>query len=93
MTALFSILAWEIPWTEETAELQSMEKQSARHDLVAKQQQQRYEQAFFRRGNAHGKQTHEKMLNTAKHQGNANQNRHKLSPHTYQKGYHQNEHK
>ena len=41
MTTLFSILAWEIPWTEETAELQSMEKQSARHDLVAKQQQQK----------------------------------------------------
>ena len=35
-----SILAWEIPWTEEPGGLQSMGSQRVRHDLVTKQQQQ-----------------------------------------------------
>ena len=35
-----SILAWEIPWTEEPAGLQSMGHKRARHNLAAKQQQQ-----------------------------------------------------
>ena len=30
-----SILAWEIPWTEEPAGLQSMGSQRVRHDLAA----------------------------------------------------------
>ena len=34
-----SILAWEIPWTEESGRLQSMVSQRVRHDLVTKQQQ------------------------------------------------------
>ena len=34
-----SILAWEIPWTQEPGGLQSMESQRVRHDLLAKQQQ------------------------------------------------------
>ena len=34
-----SILAWEIPWTEEPDGLQSMGLQRVRHDLLAKQQQ------------------------------------------------------
>ena len=29
-----SIVAWEIPWTEEPVELQSMKLQRLRHDLV-----------------------------------------------------------
>ena len=29
-----SILAWRIPWTEESGRLQSMESQRVRHDLV-----------------------------------------------------------
>ena len=33
-----SILAWEIPWTEEPGGLQSMEWQRAEHDLAIKQQ-------------------------------------------------------
>ena len=33
-----SILAWEIPWTEEPSKLQSMEKQRVRHNLETKQQ-------------------------------------------------------
>jgi len=33
-----SILAWEIPWTEEAGELQSMRSQKVRHDLMTKQQ-------------------------------------------------------
>ena len=33
-----SILAWEIPWTEEAGGLQSMRSQRVRHDLVTKQQ-------------------------------------------------------
>ena len=35
-----SILAWEIPWTKEPDELQSMGLQRVRHDLATKQQQQ-----------------------------------------------------
>ena len=31
-----SILAWRIPWTEETGGLQSMGLQRVRHDLVTK---------------------------------------------------------
>ena len=33
-----SILAWEIPWTEEPGGLQSMESQRAGHNLMTKQQ-------------------------------------------------------
>ena len=29
-----SIVAWEIPWTEESGELQSMQLQIIRHDLA-----------------------------------------------------------
>ena len=36
MTAHSSILAWEIPWTEEPSSLQSMELQRVRHDLATK---------------------------------------------------------
>ena len=32
-----SVLAWEIPWTEEPGRLQSMGSQRARHDLATKQ--------------------------------------------------------
>ena len=34
-----SILAWEIPWTEEPGSLQSIGSHRVRHDLVTKQQQ------------------------------------------------------
>ena len=34
-----SILAWEIPWTEEPGGLQSMGSQRVGHNLVAKQQE------------------------------------------------------
>ena len=34
-----SILAWEIPWTEEFGGLQSMGPQRGRHDWATKQQQ------------------------------------------------------
>ena len=33
-----SILAWEIPWTEEPGGLQSVELQRIRHNLAARQQ-------------------------------------------------------
>ena len=33
------------------------------------------------------------MFHITNYQGNANQNRNKISPHTCQNGYHQNEHK
>ena len=39
MTNHSSILAWEIPWTEEHGGLQSSESQRVGHDLVTKQQQ------------------------------------------------------
>ena len=32
MATLSSILAWEIPWTEESGRLQSMASQRVRHD-------------------------------------------------------------
>ena len=35
-----SILAWEIPWTEEPGGLQSMQSQRVGHNSVTKQQQQ-----------------------------------------------------
>ena len=34
-----SILAWEIPWTEESGGLQSMGLQRVEHNLATKQQQ------------------------------------------------------
>ena len=39
MATHFSILAQEIPWTEEPGRLQSMGSQRVGHDLVTKQQQ------------------------------------------------------
>ena len=36
-----SILAWEVPWTEEPGGLESMESQRVEHALATKQQQQR----------------------------------------------------
>ena len=41
MAAHSSVLAWEIPWTEEPGGLQSKGSQRVRHDLVTKEQQQR----------------------------------------------------
>ena len=38
MATHFSILAWEIPWTEEPGGLQSMELQKSQHNLMIKQQ-------------------------------------------------------
>ena len=38
MATLSSILAWEILWTEESGELQSMGSQKVGRDLVSKQQ-------------------------------------------------------
>ena len=35
----FSILTWEIPWTEQPSGLQSTGSQRVRHNLAAKQQQ------------------------------------------------------
>ena len=39
MATCSSILAWEIPWTEESEGLKSMESQRVRHDLVTENQQ------------------------------------------------------
>ena len=47
----------------------------------------RIKQTCFQRGNADGQQAHEKTLNIANHQGNANQDHNELSPHTYQNDY------
>ena len=40
MATYSSILAWEIPWTEEHGGLQSMGLQRVRHNWATKQQQQ-----------------------------------------------------
>ena len=45
MATLSSILAWEIPWTEEAGRLQSRGSQKVRHNLVTKQQQQKQQHA------------------------------------------------
>ena len=42
MATHFSILAWEIPWTEEPGGLQFMGSQRVGHDLETKQQQSTY---------------------------------------------------
>ena len=39
MATLSSILAWEIPWTEEPGGLQSMGSQRVGHNLATEQQQ------------------------------------------------------
>ena len=39
-----SVLAWEIPWTEETDGLQSMESQKSQIQLTKQQQQQQQQQ-------------------------------------------------
>ena len=51
------------------------------------------EQTYFQRGNADGQQAGEKIVTTANHQGNANQNCNEISPYTCQYGYHQKEQK
>ena len=38
----------------------------------------RTEQTFFQKGNADGRQAHEKMFNTANHQGNEGQNHNEI---------------
>ena len=53
----------------------------------------RPEYTFFQRGHPDGQQAHEKMLNIANHQGNANQNHNGISPYTCQNVYHQKDHK
>ena len=40
MATHLSLLAWEIPWTEDPGGLQSIGLQRVRHDLVTKEQQQ-----------------------------------------------------
>ena len=40
MATQSSILAWEIPWTEEPGGLQSMGSQRVGHNLATKQQEQ-----------------------------------------------------
>ena len=47
------------------------------------------EQTFLQRGNADGQWEHEKMLNTANHQVNVNQNPNEIAPHICQNGHHQ----
>ena len=42
MTIHSSILAWEIPWTEEPGELESMGSQKIGYDLATKPQQQKF---------------------------------------------------
>ena len=47
MTTDSSILAWEIPWTEEPGRLESMGSQRVGHDLVTKQHQKIIETISF----------------------------------------------
>ena len=54
MTTHASILAWEIPWTEEPGGLHSMGSQTVRHDLVTKQQRRLWGYASHNRKRALG---------------------------------------
>ena len=49
----------------------------------------RFKQTFLQRRHTDGQKAHEKMLNTASYQRNANQNYNEVSPHTGQNGHHQ----
>ena len=42
MSTHSTVLAWEMPWTEEPGGIQSMGSQRVGHDLMTKQQQQNY---------------------------------------------------
>ena len=44
---------------------------------------------FFQRRHTDGQQTHEKMLNIAYYERNANQNYNEVSPYTSQNGHHE----
>ena len=46
----------------------------------------RYKKEFLQRRHTDGQETYEKMFNITNHQGNANQNHNKASPHTSQNG-------
>ena len=50
----------------------------------------RSKQAFLQRRHIDGERAHEKMLNFARYQRNANQNYNEVSPHAGQNDYHQN---
>ena len=47
------------------------------------------EQTFFPRRHTDGQQANENMFNITNYQGNVNQNRNEISPHTCQNGYYQ----
>ena len=49
----------------------------------------RPKQTFLQRRHTDGRQAHEKMLNIAHYQRNANQNYNEISPHMSQNGHHQ----
>ena len=52
MISHITILAWEIPWTEESGGLQSMGRQRVGHNLANEQQQQQSKdwQTFYIKG-------------------------------------------
>ena len=47
MATCSSILAWELPWTEEPSGLQSKGSRRVRHDSATTQQQQVYTDTYF----------------------------------------------
>ena len=50
-------------------------------------------QTFFQRRHTDSQEAHEKMLNIANHQGNANKDHNEISLHSYQNGYHEKDHR
>ena len=46
MATQSSILAWEIPWTEELGRLYSRESQRVKHDLATKQKRQLFNKYY-----------------------------------------------
>ena len=46
----------------------------------------RHERTFLQIGHINGQQTHKKMLNMTRHQGNTDQNHNEIPPHTSQNG-------
>ena len=55
---------------------------------TAQQKLGRRAKQTFLQGNLQSQEVHEKMLNIANHQRNANQNYNEVSPHTSQNGHH-----
>ena len=70
-----------------------MQLNSNKGILYLKKMERCSEQTLFQRRHTDGQQVHTNMLNIINHKGNANQSHSKISPHTCQNDYYQNDKK